>query len=64
MSEEKKIQKLFSKLDVDGQDLYTLATVLKSQYENEEDYDKVLDDIVKVKDDIIAVVAALKKKLK
>ena len=64
MSEETKIQKLFSKLNVDGADLYQLSSVLKSYYDNEEDYDRILDDIVKVKEDIIKVVNALKKELK
>lgn len=63
MSEEKKIQKLLSKLNVDGADLYQLSSVLKSQYENEEDYTEILNDIIKVKDDIIKVVNSLKKEL-
>jgi len=64
MSEEKKIQKLFSKLNVDGADIYQLSSILKNMYENEEDYDAILDDIVRVKDDLIKVVNDLKKKLK
>lgn len=63
MSEEKKIQKLFSKLNVDGADLYQLSSVLKTMYDTEDDYTEILNDIIKIKDDIIKVVNSLKKEL-
>ena len=64
MTTEQKIQKLFSKLKTDGEDLYQLTCILKNDYDNEEDIDAILDDIVKVKDDVISTVNKLKKELK
>lgn len=64
MTTEQKIQKLFSKLKTDGEDIYQLASILKNDYDSEEDVDTILDDIVKVKDDIINTVAKLKKELR
>ena len=60
----KKLEKLHIKLHVDGYDLVDLSNELKRRYEAEEDYDEILDDIVKVKDDICKVVQNLKKELK
>lgn len=59
-----KVRRLHSKLNVDGYDLADLANELWRRYEAEEDYDEILDDIVKVKDDVCKVVQNLKKELK
>lgn len=60
---EKKIDLLFDMLKTDGEDLTQLAGIIKSDYHNEEDVTALLEDIIKVKDDIAKVVAKLKKEL-
>lgn len=62
--DSKKVYKLLSKLNTDGYDLADLSNELKRRYLEEEDYDEILDDIVKVKDDVCKVVQNLKKELK
>lgn len=64
MTYDQKIKKLIDKLKTDGEDLYQLAGILFNDWNAEEDIDGILDDIIKVKDDVIAVVAKLKKELR
>lgn len=62
--DSKKIYKLLSTLNTDGYDLADLSNELKCRYLEEENYDEILDDIVKVKDDLCKVVQNIKKELK
>ena len=63
MGHDKKVDKLRNKLNVDGWDLADLAQELWRRFNSDEDYDDILDDIVKVKDDVCKVVQNLKKEL-
>lgn len=62
--DSKKIYKLLSTLNTDGYDLADLSNELKRRYLEEENYDEILDDIIKVKDDLCKVVQNIKKELK
>ena len=63
MSIDEKIKKLTNKLKTDAEDLYQLAEVIKNDYINEEDVSYIMEDIIKVKDDIIKTVSTLKKEV-
>lgn len=64
MEHEAKIHKLCSKISVDGFDLVDLTNELKRRFDNEEDYEEILEDIIKVKDDVLKSVQNLKKELR
>ena len=64
MTYDQKVKKLINKLKTDGEDLYQLSVMLYNDWHAEEDVDQLLEDIIKIKDDIIKSVAALKKEIK
>lgn len=59
----KKITKLLSKLEVDSYDMITLVSALKDAILHEDDYERILKNIVDVKDDVLKTVQCLKKEL-
>ena len=63
MTKDQKVKKLLSKLKTDGEDLTMLSHLLENDYFHDEDIDGILADIIKIKDDIIASVAKLKKEI-
>ena len=63
MTRDQKVKKLLSKLKTDGEDLTMLSSMLENDYFHDEDIDGILADIIKIKDDIIASVAKLRKEI-
>lgn len=63
MTKDQKVKKLLSKLKTDGEDLTMLSHLLENDYFHDEDIDGILADIIKIKDDIIASVAKLRKEI-
>ena len=63
MTRDQKVKKLLSKLKTDGEDLTMLSSMLENDYFHDEDIDVILADIIKIKDDIIASVAKLRKEI-
>ena len=63
MTKDQKVKKLLSKLKTDGEDLTMLSHLLENDYFHDEDIDGILADIIKIKDDIIASAAKLRKEI-
>lgn len=64
MSQDIKIKKMISKIEVDGYDLVTLCSELKDILNHDEEYDRILNDLINVKDDLVKTVNSLKKELR
>ena len=60
---DRKVERLLSKLEVDSYDMLTLISALKDAIEHEDDYERILKNVIVVKDDILKVVQGLKKEL-